>query len=168
MAADRDSRKITATEPAAPPPVGALLAFAAMLPIAAGAVYLWIGGEAQSFLTVNMTLLWGASILTFLAGVRRGVSFRQSGGPTLSQLVTMLWLYGLGFVAIVETVWAYTLTATGLEILGFLSLAILDPIAAKKGEAPLFFAALRPIQMAIPIVALIALGAYVWRSPLFG
>ncbi|MBP0616550.1 DUF3429 domain-containing protein [Jiella mangrovi] len=168
MASDRQSRTITASEPAEPPPLGAALAFLAMLPIAAGAVYLWIGSEAQSFLTVNLTLLWAAAILTFLAGVRRGVSFRQPGGPTLTQLVTMLWLFGLGFAAIVETVWAYTLTATVLAISGFVSLAILDPIAARNGEAPLFFASLRPIQMGIPIVALIALGAYVWQSPLFG
>ncbi|ORE97307.1 DUF3429 domain-containing protein [Aurantimonas sp. 22II-16-19i] len=168
MASNHQSRTITATEPAEPPPIGALLAFGAMLPIAAGAIYLWIGGEAQSFLTVNMTLLWGAAILTFLAGARRGVSFRQPGGPTLSQLVTMLWVFGLGFGAIVATVWAYTLTATALEIVGYLSLAVLDPIAAKNGEAPLFFASLRPIQMTIPIVALLALGVYVWQSPLFG
>ncbi|WP_246218114.1 DUF3429 domain-containing protein [Jiella pacifica] len=168
MASRDDGRTITATEAAEPPPIGALFAFAAMLPIGAGAVYLWIGDEAQSFLTVNLTLLWGAAILTFLAGVRRGVSFRQPGGPTLSQLATMLWLYGLGFLAIVETVWAYTLTATALEFVGFLSLAALDPIAAKNGEAPLFFASLRPIQMAIPIVALPVLGYYVWQSPLFG
>ncbi|TFF25025.1 DUF3429 family protein [Jiella endophytica] len=168
MASQDHSRTITAAEPAEPPPVGALLAFAAMLPIAAGAIYLWLGGEAQAFLSVNLTLLWGAAILAFLAGVRRGVSFRQPGGPTLSQLVAMLWLFGLGFAAIVETVWAYTLTATALEIVGFLSLAVLDPIAARNGEAPLFFASLRPIQMAIPIAALVALGAYVWQSPLFG
>ena len=115
-----------------------------------------------------MTLLWGAAILTFLAGARRGVSFRQPGGPTLSQLLTMLWVFCLGFGAIVATVWAYTLTATALEIVGYLSLAVLDPIAARNGEAPLFFASLRPIQMTIPIVALLALGVYVWQSPLFG
>ncbi|MCE7029787.1 DUF3429 domain-containing protein [Jiella avicenniae] len=168
MASERDGRTITATEAAEPPPIGALLAFVAMLPIAAGAVYLWIGTEAEAFLTVNLTLFWGAAILTFLAGVRRGVSFRQPGGPTLMQLATMLWLYGLGFVAIVETVWAYTLTATALELVGYLSLAVLDPVAAKNGEAPLFFASLRPVQMAIPIVALPVLGYYVWQSPLFG
>ena len=77
-------------------------------------------------------------------------------------------VFCLGFGAIVATVWAYTLTATALEIVGYLSLAVLDPIAAKNGEAPLFFASLRPIQMTIPIVALLALGVYVWQSPLFG
>ncbi|MBO0903044.1 DUF3429 domain-containing protein [Jiella sonneratiae] len=168
MASDTDGRTITATEAAAPPPIGALFAFAAMLPIAAGAVYLWIGSEAQAFLTVNLTLLWAAAILTFLAGVRRGVSFRQPGGPTPGQLATMLWIFFLGFAAVVETVWAYTLTAAALELTGYVSLAILDPLAAKNGEAPLFFASLRPLQMAIPIVALPVLAVYVWQSPLFG
>ncbi|MBO0661089.1 DUF3429 domain-containing protein [Jiella sp. MQZ9-1] len=162
-----DSRTMTSGENTAPPPLGPLLTFAAVVPIAAGSAFLWIGDPAQSYITVSMTLLWSAAILAFLAGVRHAVSFRHPGGTTIAQGGTMLWLYGLGFATIVETVWAYTLTATTLAILGFLSLAILDPIAAKRGEAPLFFASLRSVQMAIPIVALVALGVYVWLSPLF-
>ncbi|MCQ0989133.1 DUF3429 domain-containing protein [Jiella marina] len=168
MTTHRESRTITATEPADPPPIGAMLALAAMLPIAAGAVYLWFGDEAQAFLALNLTLLWASGILMFLGGVRRGVSFRQPGGPTWAQLAIMLWLFGLGFAAVVSTVWAYPLTAVILELIGYVSLAVFDPIAAKRGEAPLFFATLRPFQMAIPIVALIATGAYIWQSPLFG
>ena len=39
---------------------------------------------------------------------------------------------------------------------------ILDPIAARDGQAPLFFARLRPPQMAIAVASLVALLANVW------
>ncbi len=39
--------------------------------------------------------------------------------------------------------------------MGYLSLQVLDPIAARKLEAPLYFARLRPAQMAVPVVCLV-------------
>lgn len=44
-----------------------------------------------------------------------------------------------------------------LLLIGYLRLAILDPLAARRGEVPLFFHRLRPVQMLIPIVAVLAL-----------
>jgi hypothetical protein len=48
--------------------------------------------------------------------------------------------------------------ATALLLAGYGALAIVDPIAARRHEAPLFFARLRPVQMLVPIAALAALG----------
>ena len=92
--------------------------------------------------------------MTFLAGVRRGLSFRTPGGATASQIVTMLWLFCLGFAAIVATALSRFLPATALLLLGFLSLELLDPVAARKGEAPVYFSRLRPAQMALPLACL--------------
>ena len=39
-------------------------------------------------------------------------------------------------------------------LVGFLRVGILDPLAARRGEAPPFFARRRTVQMAIPVVCL--------------
>ena len=67
----------------------------------------------------------------------------------------MLWLFCLGFGATILTALVLPLPASLLLLLGFLSLGILDPIAARSLEAPLYFARLRPAQMAIPVVCLL-------------
>ena len=160
-------RTMHVNEPAETPPMGVFFAYIAMLPLVVGVLTIWFAPEAQSFLAFNLTLFWGAAILMFLAGVRRGVSFRTPGGARLTQVATMLWLYAAGFASLVATIWAYPTTAAVLQFLGYLSLAVLDPIAARNGDAPLFFARLRPLQMAIPIVMLIALIVYIRQNPIF-
>ena len=67
----------------------------------------------------------------------------------------MLWLFCLGFAAIVLTAIALPVPAAVLLLLGYLSLEVFDPIAARKLEAPLYFARLRPAQMAIPVLCLL-------------
>jgi hypothetical protein len=128
-----------------------LLAYAAMVPIVAGTVgYLLLRGNAVD-LVLHCTIVWSGAILCFLAGVRRGLSFRQDGGPPLTQLLAMLWLFLLGFASLLSP-WASISLA--LQILGYATMAIYDPISAREGEAPSYFQRLRPIQMAIPIVCL--------------
>ena len=39
----------------------------------------------------------GAAILLFLAGVRRGLSFRTPGGATAGQIAASLWYFAAGF-----------------------------------------------------------------------
>jgi hypothetical protein len=113
---------------------------------------------------MDATILWGCAILTFLAGVRRGVSFRTPGGATFAQIATMLWLFLIGLAAL----WAFvlgggqraagaTFASLALLLVGYVSLGVLDPLAARRGEAPLFFARLRPVQMLIPLASLAAL-----------
>ncbi|MDY8108395.1 DUF3429 domain-containing protein [Fulvimarina sp. 2208YS6-2-32] len=168
MSSDRtESRTIRAEEPAEIPGDGLFFGYLAMLPLVAGAIGLFVLPDNWAFLTLNLTLFWGAAILTFLAGVRRGVSFRQPGGPKATQLAMMLFLFLTGFGATVAVVWAYPLLGIGLEIAGYLALAILDPISARKGRAPLYFAKLRPLQMVLPIASLAAVAYWVSTSGFF-
>ncbi|WP_156311811.1 hypothetical protein [Methylobacterium platani] len=44
--------------------------------------------------------------------------------------------------------------AAVLLIAGFGLVAVLDPVAARRGETPLFFARLRPVQRPLAIVSL--------------
>ncbi len=152
-----DSRSFTVTEPGHSSPLSLLLAFSAMLPIAAGAVLAWLLPAPLGPLAEAGAVLWAGAVLCFLAGVRRGVSFRTPGGPRWAQIATMLWLFVLGVGALATLPLE---VARVLLLLGYVSLAVLDPLAARRGEAPLFFERLRPVQMSIPIVSVLAIMAH--------
>ncbi len=149
------SATFTLTEPAETPWLGLFLGSIAMVPFVPGAAIFWLGPEAWRGAALAFTLYWGGAILTFLAGVRRGVSFRTPGGVTAAQIATMLWLFCLGFAAVGLTALALPRAAALLLLLGYLSLAVLDPAAARRLEAPLYFARLRPVQMAVPVLCLL-------------
>ena len=155
---DRSPSSVTfsLTEPAETPWLGVFFGYIAMVPFAVGALVFWLAGEPWRGAALAITLFWGCAILTFLSGVRRGVSFRTPGGVAAAQIVTMLWLFGLGFSAVVLTAIALPVPACALLVVGYLSLQVLDPIAARKLQAPLYFARLRPAQMAIPVLCLLA------------
>ena len=143
-----DGRTIHAYEPRQVPWLSVVFGYGPMLPFLGGAALVWLlRGEAGSAV-FRLTLLWACAILLFLSGVRRGVSFRTEGGARATQIVTMLGLFLLGFGALV----AFSL--------GFGTIAVLDPIAARRGEAPLFFERLRPFQMPLAVLGLAALLAH--------
>ena len=143
------------TEPRDTPWLGVFFGYVAMVPFAIGLSVFWLAPEPWRGAALAVTLFWGCAILTFLSGVRRGVSFRTPGGVTAAQIVTMLWLFCLGFAAIVLTAVAMPVSAAVLLLAGYLTLGVFDPIAAHKLEAPLYFARLRPAQMAIPVICLV-------------
>lgn len=102
--------------------------------------------------------LWAAAILIFIAGVARGLSFFTQGGPHLSQIIVMLWRFACGLAALaVAELWAFPILAAG-----YLSALVHDPHAARHGEAPRFFASLRPPQMIVALTGLVILAAMVF------
>ena len=158
MLDDTTGRTITAHEPRRIPWLDLVFGFGPMLPIAAGAIAAWwLNGRPLDYLVALFTLLYAASILLFLAGVHRGVSFRTEGGPRLSQIVTMLFLYGLGLASLLAAVVGKAVPALAMLILGYAAIMVIDPIAARAGEVPLAHARLRPLQMPIAVVSLAVL-----------
>lgn len=157
MQDDATGRTLTIHEPRAVPWLSVALGFGPMLPFVAGAAASWMLGGEPGQAAVTLTLLWGCAILLFFSGVRRGVSFRTEGGATVAQIATMMGLFVLGFGALLAVALSRTGLAAALLIAGYSAVAVLDPIAARRGEAPLFFARLRPIQMPIAIASLAAL-----------
>ena len=139
------------------PLVSFVLAYAAMVPLMAGAVAALVLREPYAGLAVHGTIVWAGALLCFFAGVHRGLSFRQAGGPALSQLGEMLWLFWAGMASLLSP---WPGPALVLQLAGFASMAVLDPIAARYGEAPRYFARLRPVQLALPLASLAAL---LWR-----
>ena len=130
-----------------------------MLPMAAAAIGSWIlHGDFRNG-AVQAGAIYAASILAFLGGVRRGVSFRTEGGPQVARLMTMAALWLFAFPALLCVNDGMQDVAIGLLIVGYGAIAIFDPIAARAGQAPLFFARLRRPQMLIAIASLVALVA---------
>lgn len=158
MLENATGRTLLTEEPRETPWLSVVLGYGPMLPFVAGAAAAWWQRGQWDELILLATILYGAAILLFLSGVRRGVSFRTEGGPTFVQIATMLGLFGLGLGALLTVViLGNRVIALDLLIAGFVAIAILDPIAARRGEAPLFFARLRPLQIPIAVLSLVAL-----------
>jgi hypothetical protein len=134
------------------PLLGLVFGWIAMLPFVFGALATWALTDSNHAVTATVT--WGGAILAFLAGVRRGLSFRTPGGEDSAQIATMLGLFLLALAALST---GSPVVAVVVLLIGYVGIAVLDPIAAARREAPLFFARLRPVQMLIPIVSLAAI-----------
>ena len=158
MLENATGRTLVTEEPRETPWLSVVLGYGPMLPFVAGAAAAWWQRGMWDELILLATILYGAAILLFLSGVRRGVSFWTEGGPTVVQIATMFGLFCLGLGALLTVViLGNRVIALDLLIAGFVAIAILDPIAARRGEAPLFFARLRPLQIPIAVLSLVAL-----------
>ncbi|MBK1625438.1 DUF3429 domain-containing protein [Afifella marina] len=151
---EKDSRRLEISEPARAPGLSIFLGYGAMLPIAVGALAVLLLPDDAARVALSLTTIWGAVILIFLGGVRRGLSFRTAAGPSAAQLVMTFWLFGLGLLSLLLGPGSGALV---LLLAGYVSLALVDPMSARRGEAPLFFERLRPVQMLVPVASLAVL-----------
>lgn len=165
MREDATGRTVTAHESREIPWLSVLFGYGPMLPIVAGAALAWWTRGRLDYLVALLTMVYAGAILVFLAGARRGVSFRTGDSPTAAQIATVLLLFGLGLGGLMSAVLGKAVLALALLIAGYVAVGVLDPIAARRGEAPLFFARLRPTQMPIGVAGLAALLALKWMSP---
>jgi hypothetical protein len=142
-------RLAAGTEQTSPktPLISLLLAYAAMLPLIACAALALL---SRNPILPHLAAIWSGGLLCFFAGVRRGLSFRQSGGPSFGQLAGMLWLFCAGIVTLLT---AFLL----LPLIAFASMMLLDIVATNRREAPRYFARLREVQLWLPIFSLLTL-----------
>ena len=148
MSDPESERTVIVHETPRPPRTGLWLALLAVAPFPLAVPALWILPEVAVREAVR---LWGAALLLFFAGVRRGLSFRTEGGATRAQLAVFAWLFAAGLAALLLPLQG----ALWLLTAGFVSLGALDPWAARRGEAPLWFAGLRAAQMPVAVVGLV-------------
>ena len=135
------------------PPLSLLLGFgpALLLPLLGAAAF--AVPSRRAWMAVAAGQIWGAAILLFLAGVRRGLSFFTAGGARPIQLATMAGLFLLGLAGLLLP----PLPGLLALVAGYGSVAVLDPSAARRGEVPAHFARLRPPQMLVAIGGLLVL-----------
>jgi hypothetical protein len=142
------------SEPSRIPVSSLIFGYGPVLPLPIAAAMAWTTEQSVPTVVTWLAIWWGAAILTFLSGVRRGLSFRGDEEAPLSAMIVMIWLFVLGAGALVAPT---PLMSLVMLVIGYASIAILDPIAARRGEAPPHFARLRPPQMAIAVLGLIGL-----------
>jgi hypothetical protein len=124
------------------------LGLAAMVPLVACAVAVWFVPAIPASLARRLAVIWGGCLLAFFGGVRRGLTFSEAGGGQAGEIVTMLGLFALAIAALI----------LGNPLIGAVGLAgvgVLDAMAARRGQVPRYFLALRPPQMAVAAVALV-------------
>jgi hypothetical protein len=126
------------------------------MPFVTGAALAWWLPQPSRIIALQFVALWGSAILLFLSGVRRGLSFRTEGGPTWPQMATMLALFCLGLGAVAALLTDALVPALIVLLAGYAAIFVLDPIAARRGEAPLYFSRLRRLQIPIILLALVA------------
>ena len=134
------------------PLLSLVFAFGPMLLSLADAALIWIAPPSDVPWLVNVLLLWSGALLAFLAGVRRGLTFRSPDGETPAQIATMFYLFVIAVAALFS---GPTRVAASLLMLGFTSVGILDWMAARRQEVPPYFARLRPVQMLLPVISLL-------------
>ena len=147
-----DTTSYTVREQVRVPVLSLILGYGPMLPFVAGALAAWVLPSWSSPVTV-LTTIWGGTILAFLSGVRRGLAFR-SPGETVTQLATMLWLFLLALGAFLSTSLQLKIVVLAA---GFACVGLFDWLAARREEVPPFFARLRPPQMLVAVISLLAL-----------
>lgn len=133
------------------PAISLALAYVAMVPTATGAA---TASMFRSPAIARLTITWAGAVLCFLAGVKRGLSFRQRGGPTVAQIASMFGLFVPGALAVLLP---WRIPSLVLLLLSYGSEAVLGPVAARRDEAPRYFARLRPVQMMVPVASLLLL-----------
>jgi hypothetical protein len=144
----------------APIPVTSLIfGIGPMLPLVGAATGAWALPMPWPDIALKLALIWGAQILIFVAGVRRGYGFGAAGASTTVEIITMLMYFVPGSLALVLTMYGYLTVALLLLIAGFALVAILDRRAALIGDAPAHFSRLRVPQMMIAVIALGCLAA---------
>lgn len=142
---------------AAIPRASLVFGFVPMLPFVAGAIGAWALPMPWSVLALRLSQLWGALILAFIAGVRRGFGFGRRSASTGREIGAMLVYFTLAGLALVAATFARAELSLVLLLTGYALVAMCDVAAARVGDAPRHFAQLRGPQMAIAVAALIAL-----------
>lgn len=143
-----------ASSPPRIPATSLIFGYGPVLPLPIAAVMSWTFSSPIPTVVTWLAIGWGSAILIFLAGVRRGLSFHGDDEAPVSDLLAMVWLFLLGIGGLVSPT---PLMSLFLLVIGYASVALLDPISARRGKAPPHFARLRPPQMGVALIGLIGL-----------
>ncbi len=129
-----------------------------MLPLVAAGVGTWVLAPGWGLIAVRLAIVWGALILSFIGGVRRGFGFATPSASTPVEIVA-----AVGYVTIAGLALVVPFVSTSLALLaaGYALAALLDRRAALAGNAPAHFARLRPPQLLLGCAGLAACWAWV-------
>jgi hypothetical protein len=145
-----------------------ILGYGPMVPFAAAAIGAAALPAPWPTIATSLAIIWGSLILAFIGGVRRGFGFGASGSSTSSAIIASVAYFVPAGLAAVALALQMASTALLLLAIGFYLVLILDRDAARKGNAPPYFAWLRVRQMLIAIASLLTLLALQWLAKRHG
>ena len=131
-----------------------IFGYGPMIPFILAATGFWTLPVPWPALAVWLVVVWGALILCFVGGVRRGFGFGSDRASTLVEIATMLVYFTIAGVALILP---WPRASLFLLAIGFATAAICDTRAAQSGNAPAHFAALRIPQFATATLCLLAI-----------
>jgi hypothetical protein len=127
-----------------------------MLPLVAAGIGAWALPRAWPLLAVQLAIVWAATILAFIGGVRRGYGFGRSLRTSAEIVASALDL----LLAVAALLAPRPSTSLAILVVGFALAALLDRRAALAGDAPAHFAGLRPPQLLLGAAGLA--GCWAW------
>ena len=140
-----------ATRPTIPAD-GLLLGYGPMLPLVAAGCGTWLLPHPWPALAIRLALIWGALILAFIGGVRRGFGFaRDTASKPQEIAVAVIYVAVAGLALVIPA------PAIALPLLaaGYALAALMDRRAASRGDAPRYFAKLRVPQLLLGCAGLL-------------
>ncbi len=129
-------------------PVDLVLGWSAVVPVAILAWAAWAFPQDEGPAWVRtLAAIWSGALLAFFSGVRRGLSFSEARGARPAEIATLLGLFAAGVLTLLFR--SPALGAAGLALT-----AVLDALAARRREAPVYFGVFRPVQLGLAAVGL--------------
>ena len=128
-----------------------------MLPFVAAVAGAWMLDAPWPGIAIVLAIIWGALVLSFVAGVRRGYGFGNRVASTWAEILSMIAYFVPAGLSLVLVSFAHVTPALWMLIIGFALVILLDRRAARAGDAPAYFSRLRLPQMSIAILSLMAL-----------
>jgi len=138
------------------PTTSKVFGYGPMLPFFVGALGTWCSPRLSP-VAIGLTVIWGALIMAFLGGVRRGFGFGDPSASTKAEILTMIVYVTIGGMASILGSRGFMLSSVLLLAVGYILVPIADARAAKSGDAPAHFATLRPRQISIAVISLLAI-----------
>ena len=135
-------------------PVDSLIfGYGPMLPLVAAGIGAWLLPDAWAGVAIRCAIVWGALILSFIGGVRRGFGFARAEASTAAELTAAVAYVTIAGLALVLP---FVALDTALLAVGYALAALLDRRAALRGDAPAHFARLRVPQLLLGCAGLAA------------
>lgn len=135
------------------PADGLLLGYGPMLPLVAAGCGAWLLPHPWPALAIRLALIWGALILAFIGGVRRGFGFaRDTASKPKEIAAAVIYVAVAGLALLIPR----PVLALPVLAVGYALAAVMDRRAAMRGDAPLYFAHLRRPQLLVGCAGLLA------------
>lgn len=131
--------------------------FGPMIPLVVAGIAAWVAPAPVAMIATQLAIVWGALILAFIGGVRRGFGFARADASTVTEIAAAVGYFTIAGLALLV---GYAATSVALLAVGFALAALLDRRAALAGDAPAHFARLRPPQLLLGCAGLAACWAW--------